>query len=366
MLLPLGLSLPAQADEADDWFNRTFGAENSEDTNITANSSIPEIYDPEGYRYENKINPDAPSHKAGTTIVAGNAPKARALQPFSWSEQSVKRYADICNLYASTFPNVKIYCMPVPLASAFYTPNAAAPSWPRSQYSGIRKMFSMLSPEVEGVNLVPILGQHAAEDIYSRTDHHWAPLGAYYAAQQLAAHAGVPFMDISNYTRHEIPDYMGTMYKYSNNDQAIKNSPETFVYFTPNNTDYNTTYTTYRTAGLKITGEQESAPGKFFQAFKGAASYCTFMGGDTKITKVRTSVNNGRRVLILKDSFGNAIPGYLFGSFEEIHVVDCRYFNKNMKKYVADNGITDIVFANNLGHAVSERICSAYRNFLNQ
>ena len=67
------------------------------------------------------------------------------------------------------------------------------------------------------------------------------------------------------------------------------------------------------------------------------------MGGDAKITHVNTSTKNGRRLLIIKDSFGNAIPGYLFYSFEDIHVVDFRYFAKNMKNYVRDNNITDIL-----------------------
>ena len=40
--------------------------------------------------------------------------------------------------------------------------------------------------------------------------------------------------------------------------------------------------------------------------------------------------------------------GYLFGSFEEVHVVDGRYFTKNMKEYVRQNGITDILFCNNV------------------
>ena len=90
------------------------------------------------------------------------------------------------------------------------------------------------------------------------------------------------------------------------------------------------------------------------------------MGGDTKITVVRTSVHNGRRLIILKDSFGNALPGFLFFSFEEIHVIDSRYFTKNMKKYVAANNITDILFANNIFKAYSSSIYRSYLRFLEQ
>ena len=82
--------------------------------------------------------------------------------------------------------------------------------------------------------------------------------------------------------------------------------------------------------------------------------------------KVETGNKNKRRVLILKDSFGNALPGYLFYSFEEIHVVDYRYFTKNMKEYVRANKITDILFANNIFNAYSNKIWRKYVRFLNQ
>lgn len=351
-------------DQAEEWFDRAMGLS---DDSGSERSRVPELYDPEGYVYHNTVNPDAPYHRSNGIIITGEPGHVRAMEAYSWSDEGVKRYADVANLYAETFGSegVKIYCMPIPLASAFYSPDAIAPKPGRSQYAAIRRMFSYLNPAVTGVNVVPALGEHADEPIYSRTDHHWAPLGAYYAARQLAAAAGLPFLDLKYYKRHEVPGYVGTMYNYSK-DPSVKASPETFVYYTPTGLDYTTTYITYRTKGLTIIGESDPEQGKFFLPFKGVSTYCTFMGGDSKITKVHTGRDNGRRLIIFKDSFGNAIPGYLFDTFEEIHVIDCRYFNRNIKSYVRDNAITDMVFANNLGHSGSTRTCNAYRKFLTQ
>ena len=102
-----------------------------------------------------------------------------------------------------------------------------------------------------------------------------------------------------------------------------------------------------------------------FKRFKDGSSlaYSTFMGGDTKLTQVRTDVANGRRLIILKDSYGNALPGYLMYSFEEIHVIDGRYFTHNMKDYVHEHQITDILFANNIFQACGGRY-RAYEFFL--
>ena len=82
------------------------------------------------------------------------------------------------------------------------------------------------------------------------------------------------------------------------------------------------------------------------------------------IVKVRTGVGNGRRLAIMKDSFGNAVPAYLFGSFEEVHVLDFRYFPRNVVKYVRDNGITDFVFINNIFNAYSDGVAKSYREML--
>ena len=78
---------------------------------------------------------------------------------------------------------------------------------------------------------------------------------------------------------------------------------------------------------------------------------------------MRTDAPNTRRLLILKDSYGNALPGYLFYSFQEIHVVDGRYFTHNMKDYVRKHEITDVLFANNIFQACGGRY-RAYEFFL--
>ena len=158
------------------------------------------------------------------------------------------------------------------------------------------------------------------------------------------------------------------MYGYSK-DISVKNAPEDFVYYIPKDVEYNTTYIVYTiNKNYQVTGESKPAQGPFFYKYKdgNGGAYCTMMGGDTKITQVRTSTQNGRRLMILKDSFGNMLPGYLFYSFEEIHVIDGRYFTKDMVAYVNENKITDILFANNIFSAYSNSTCNKYRKFINQ
>ena len=301
-------------------------------------------------------------------IIMGTGPNVRALMTFSGSASAGGGYAEAANLYYQAFEGrVQVYCMVIPTAIEYYCPEKVR-SRTRSARATIDNVHARLLPGVKPVEIRSVLGEHVDEDIYLRTDHHWAPLGAYYAAQTFAQVAGVPFRDLSSYDRHVVHRFVGSMYGYSQ-DIAVKNAPEDFVYYTPRGIDYSTTYTNYTIdEDYHVTGESEPQKGPFFYKYGDGSggAYCTFMGADTRITRVTTGTKNGRRVLILKDSFGNAIPGYLFFSFEEVHVVDYRYFTKNMKAYVADNHITDILFANNIFSACSSHICRSYARFLTQ
>lgn len=319
--------------------------------------------------YDNNLTADENAKIANAgIIVVGSGSKVRALMAFGGSSKGCVAYAKAANKYKEVLGSgVNVYCMVIPTAVEFYCPDKAK-SMTRPQRPTINSTYALLADNVKAVDVYTPLGHHASEDIFLRTDHHWAPLGAFYAAEAFAKTAGVPFKPLSSYQRKVVRGYVGSMYGYSK-DIAIKNAPEDFVYYIPKDVTYTTTYINYTIdRNYRVTGEGKPVKGIFFAHFKdgSGAAYCTFMGGDTKITKVKTSTKNHRRVLILKDSFGNAIPGYLFYSFEEVHVVDTRYFTKNLKEYVRQNKITDVLFANNIFKAYSPHIYATYMRLLEQ
>lgn len=281
-------------------------------------------------------------------FIVGKAPNARAMMAYKGKAGGAS-YARVVNTYQEKFTDVNIYCMVIPTAVEYYCP-AKARSATLPESATIDTLYAHLLPSVRKVYLLPVMAAHKDEPIYLRTDHHWSPLGAFYAAQEFCRVARVHVPELSEFDEQVTHRFVGSMYGFSR-DISIKQSPEDFIYYTPKDVTYTATYTVYDIdSAFQVIGEHRPRQGEFFHHFKDGSglAYCTFMGGDTKIAKVETSTRNGRRVLILKDSFGNALPGYLFGSFEEVHVVDGRFFTKNMVDYVSQNGITDIVFANNV------------------
>ncbi|MBR0262837.1 MAG: hypothetical protein IJQ60_03025 [Prevotella sp.] len=307
-------------------------------------------------------------------ILVDTGMVVRAIEPYRGNPDNGIGYADVINRYKQTFPHVNVYCMVIPNAVAFYCPDSVQ-SWTCAERPAINDILSRLSADVHAVDIYDTLQAHASEPIYSRTDHHWAPLGAYYAAKHFAQVGGLDFKDLTAYEPRTIRNYVGSMYTFSR-DKAVKDAPEDFVYYVPRDSDFTATHITYKRQSKKVGRRRwkrfltasEPEPFSFFRNYEDGDgnAYCTFMGGDTNTTSVTTAIRNNRRLLILKDSYGNALPPYLFSSFEEIHVVDCRYFLQNMVDFVNSHAITDILFANNLIHASMAKTSQAYERYLTQ
>lgn len=295
----------------------------------------------------------------------------RALMLYGGSYTVGENYAKVISEYKKQLGSgVNVYCMVIPTSVEFYCPKEAK-QFTSEQLGNINNIYSNLQNGVKAVDAYTPLSLHVNEPIYFRTDHHWSSLGAYYAARQFAEAADVPFSDLSEYDKKVVEGYVGTMYSYTDYEIVLKNNPEDFVYYVPKNVEYTTTYHNYILGENNvITGIQEPYDANFFVDFSNSKDksmlYCTFMGGDAKITHVKTSARNGRKLAIFKDSYGNALPQFLFGSFEEIFVMDMRFFTYNAIDYFKENGITDLLFANNAFHATTKSTVTHYETFLTQ
>ena len=291
----------------------------------------------------------------------------RALMLYGGSFSVGESYANVINKYKEALgDDVNVYSMIIPTSCEFYSPPSVK-AYCGSQLDNINHVIEFLRDDVKAVDVYTPLAAHTDEDIYLRTDHHWAALGAYYAAQEFAKTAGVPFADLSEYEERVVHDYVGTMYGYSG-DIVLKNNPEDFCYYVPQNVKYTTTYYDYILKDGDIVGMNEPYEANFFIKYGDGSgmAYCTYMGGDAKIVKVSTDAGTGRKLAIFKDSYGNALPQFLMGSFDEIYVIDMRYFTHNAVDYLTENGITDVLFANNAFHAATASTVRYYENFLTQ
>lgn len=313
-----------------------------------------------------KGNENAKIVSAGVMVV-GKSPHVRALNAFGADPESGQKFADAVSQYAEELPDVQVYVMAIPMSSEFYTPKRAQ-NKTKPQLPVIKYVYSQLRHGAKGVDVYSAMAAHTNEDIYLRTDHHWAPLGVYYADKEFAKAAGVPFEPIEKYDRKVLKGFVGLMYGTSKNI-AVKRSPEDFVWYKPKGATYATTYTNYKlNKKYRVESESEPEEGNYFYDYPDGHSgaYSMYLGSDKRLTHIHTGMKNGRRLAIVKDSYGNPVPSFLFHSFEDIHVIDFRYFPHNIKRYLKENGVTDLVFVLNVFNVATESTSIKIKRFLTQ
>ena len=255
--------------------------------------------------------------------------------------------------------SVNVFNMVVPTAGAYYLP-AGYEKYNASHRDSINSIANKLV-NVINVDGYAALEAHTNEYIYTRTDHHWEPLGAYYAAKAFCDIAQTPAKELSTYKTETIDGFVGTMYAFTDYNERIKNDPDTFTYYIPS-TEYTATY---YTTDFKV-DEQFTQFHSIFVDQPASGAYSTFMGGDRKIVKIETANKNGRKLCIFKDSYGNAEVPFYVDSFEEIYVCDIRYFDLYAPDFIKENGITDVLFTMCTFSAVGENAEGIKNNLLSE
>ena len=262
----------------------------------------------------------------------------RALELYGGGYERGQNYAETLNqLKQIVGDQVNVFSLVAPKAEAFYLPEKYS-GWSASEWDNIEYLNGFFDGVIP-VDAYTALSKHTNEDIYFRTDHHWQPLGAYYAAEEFAKTALVPFAPLTDYETIAMEGYVGTMYGYSDEDPRVKNNPDVFTYYKPKN-EYTTTYYTQ-----SLTNPYEA--GLFLKSLDDTpvvSWYLVFMGGDDEVAHIHTDVGNGRKLVMVKDSYGNAVVPCLTNSFEDIWVVDMRYFEGSISQLVKDEGLTDVLF----------------------
>ncbi len=262
----------------------------------------------------------------------------RAIQMFGGSDRMIKSYAELANKYQDELgPNVTVYVMAIPVGSDFYLPEKIKKNVNREK-NNIDTLNANLNPSIIPVPAYDNLAKHTNEYIQFNTDHHWTALGAYYAYQAFCKAANITGLSLEAFTKKEIPNFLGTLY-YRTLSNDLKNNPDHVEYYiVPHETE----------AYYYLKDNSKPLHGKTYVEFaKGSNAYGVFLGGDYPLMKIVSDVKNKKKILIIKDSYGNAFSPYLTSHYEEVYIADYRYFNGNIKNLMQENKINEILLAHN-------------------
>jgi hypothetical protein len=264
--------------------------------------------------------------------------KKRAFEMFGGGPAMGKSYANVINTYSRLLPNVQVYNLIIPVALEFEITEKYA-SLQKPNRPAIENIYLSLDSNVKKVWAIDEIRKHRNEYIYFNTDHHWTSLGAYYAYRAFCQEAGLTPVSLDTVVSKVKSTFLGSLYRLTR-DPGLKENPDSVRYylFRDSVAFYIGSATIGTWSKSKMYGEGAS----------GVNSYSVFLQGDLPIVKMETLHKNGRKIAVVKESYGNAFAPFLINNYEKVIVVDQRYYTGDFIAMLKAEGINELLFINNI------------------
>lgn len=247
-------------------------------------------------------------------------------------DSKIKDIQTAVNSFAKNNPGVGVTFILAPCASSVLTDKLPATAAVRDQSADINTFGEGLDESVKFINAGDILSGHKDEYIYYRTDHHWTSLGAYRVLEGSAGALGIDW-NIEP-AEHKVTDgFFGTMASQS----GIYTQADSISIF--DYKDMPEDYYVSINSGEKITAS-------FFDSekLKEKDKYQVFLGGNHPVVEISTSAGTGKKLMMFKDSYANSFVQFLYPYYDEIIMIDPRYYYEDPVKLMDLKGITDVLF----------------------
>lgn len=186
---------------------------------------------------------------------------------------------------------------------------------------------------IASVDMAPVFDSHRDKKLYYRTDHHWTFEGAYLTYVALLERLGIQPMRMADLRRVTLPNrFVG-----SSNRKVALAFPQT---------ERVTIATPAVPVPYSRTQDGAVSPSLFGKhPAGGAVAYDIYDQGDSAETVIDTNRPELPTLLLVGDSFTNALETLVWTSFDESRFIDLRYYTEGslfdyVKKYKPDYVVT--------------------------
>ncbi|MBS3913003.1 MAG: hypothetical protein KG003_00740 [Bacteroidetes bacterium] len=320
----------------DDWIEFSYFLRNIRGWNPEGRVKIVSTASPEFIPKETlkEIIPDS-AVKDSATAHSLLIYEGKAFQVFGSSHKMAAYYASCLNTFQLALgDSLKFYSVVVPSASEMSLPDKYLKIG-KSEKANIDAVYKNLNTSICKADAYSKLIEHKNEYLYFRTDHHWTALGAYYAYSAFSVCAGFEPLLLENLTKKSKKNFLGTLYALSRDPELAKNPDVVEYYMIPGNHKVTVNQSADENTWTKgsLLAESRSSVG----------TYAVFLGSDYPVMKIESENKNGRRILVLKESFGNAFVPFMAPHFENVYVADIRYFKFALLDFIQKNKINEVL-----------------------
>lgn len=230
---------------------------------------------------------------------------------------------------------ITVSFLPAYSAYAIYPEELPAYAEVFDEKKAMQQAEEVLREKMVMIDPLDKLVKHKGENIYFLTDHHWTQDGARIAYETWAEKMGFQPTGRLREVKSRQPFY-GSLYSKA---PLPWQQPDELRVWVDDEAQMQ----------MQIPETKERIEGVYrWENLEKKDQYTVFLGGNYAQVKITTSANTNRKLLVFKDSFAHALVPLLARHYDEIDVVDLRYFKQPVREYVKAQGITDVLFAYNL------------------
>lgn len=198
-----------------------------------------------------------------------------------------------------------------------------------------------------------VLRAHLDEELYYRTDHHWKTGAAFHVCRAwMEAQDSLPDTSPGDSGAEERVTESPATRIISQEDFEIETVTDSFegtiqsklgIQAQPDSIELykwksDPLYTVHKNGAEEFTYSVYD-----YTALDTKSKYDIFFGGNDARVTIRTQAGTGRRILILKDSYAHCFAPFLLESYDEIELVDIRYYNQKLSDLIAAGDYTDLL-----------------------
>ena len=218
------------------------------------------------------------------------------------------------------------------------------------------KYIDQVQKAMKDYNFVDVrdtLMDHNEEYIYYKTDHHWTSAGACLAYEVWSEHTGGEAEKKDELAENVVSDkFRGSLYsKILDADSAYD---EIWTYGLQKDDAFGS-----KDCTVTIDEKQQLDSIYDDEMLQKKDKYAYFLSGNYGQVHIQNqkaaSKAKGKNILIIKDSFANSFVPFVTQDYENIYMVDLRYYNGDMKSYLQKHNITDVLVLYNISNFISDR-----------
>lgn len=257
--------------------------------------------------------------------------------PVGMDEKNTKENLEAMNQFRQKNSNLRMNALIVPNAAYIMKDYLPLGAPVRDHGEDMNYIKKQLSGGIGLIDITETLRKHVDEGIYYKTDHHWTSRGAAYGFNAAAKQLEIEGL-VSDYKIHTVAtDFSGTLASRSGYHK-VKDTVEVYQ---PENVEYQYL--------VSDSDNEEKRPTIYDRnALEGKDKYQVFFGGNHAMVDIVTTNDNQRRLLVFKDSYANSFVPFLIPYYNEIIMIDARYYYENVNMLIENKGITDVLFLYNM------------------